>query len=99
MRRRRALLFLHQHQRSANPASPVDPFRIAQRSHLLAVTGGRGPMARAIRGLVLSGYAVLLAAGCAKSPPPVVDVSGVLLLDGQPLPNAKVEFIPQIKGF
>ena len=37
--------------------------------------------------------------GCAKSPPPVVEVSGVVLLDGQPLPKAKVEFVPQLKHF
>jgi hypothetical protein len=37
--------------------------------------------------------------GCAKSPPAVVEVSGVVLLDGQPLPKAKVEFVPQLKDF
>ena len=47
-------------------------------------------------GLVI---AVLAGAGCSKAPPPVVDVTGVVLLNGQPLPKAKVEFIPQLKGF
>lgn len=42
---------------------------------------------------------LLAASGCAKAPPPVVPVSGVLLLDGQPLPQAKIEFLPDIKGF
>jgi hypothetical protein len=45
------------------------------------------------------GLAALLAAGCSKAPPPVVEVTGVVLIDGQPLPRAKVEFIPQLKGF
>ena len=40
-----------------------------------------------------------LVLGCAKSPPGVVEVSGVVLLDGQPLPKAKVEFVPQLKDF
>jgi hypothetical protein len=37
--------------------------------------------------------------GCAKGPPPMTPVSGVVLLDGQPLPQAKVEFCPVLKGF
>jgi hypothetical protein len=42
---------------------------------------------------------LVCAAGCSSSPPAVVEASGVLLLDGQPLPHAKVEFIPQLKNF
>ncbi len=41
----------------------------------------------------------VLAGGCAKTPPPVTDVGGIVLLDGQPLPNARVEFIPQLADF
>jgi hypothetical protein len=42
---------------------------------------------------------VLALAGCAKGPPPVTEVSGVVLLDGQPLPQAKVEFVPELSNF
>jgi hypothetical protein len=54
-------------------------------------------MRRAFLGLlVASGLAVT---GCAKSPPPLTEVSGVVLLDGRPLPKARVEFGPQLKEF
>ena len=43
--------------------------------------------------------ALLALAGCGKSPPQFTDVSGVVLLDGQPLPKARVEFVPQLSGF
>ena len=42
---------------------------------------------------------IAIVGGCAKSPPKVVPVSGVLLLDGQPLPQAKIEFIPDLADF
>jgi hypothetical protein len=42
---------------------------------------------------------LLAICGCAKGPPPMTDVSGVVLLDGQPLPQAHVEFCPILKGF
>jgi hypothetical protein len=44
---------------------------------------------------------VLLAglAGCAKKPPAVVEVTGVVLLGGQPLPKANVQFVPQLEEF
>ncbi len=43
---------------------------------------------------------LLLAAviGCSNSPYPLVPVSGVVTLDGQPLPNARVAFEPQSQG-
>jgi hypothetical protein len=41
----------------------------------------------------------LTASGCAKSPPPVTEVSGIVLLDGQPLPQARVEFVPDLENF
>jgi hypothetical protein len=44
-------------------------------------------------------FLLVFAPGCAKAPPGVVEVSGVVLLDGQPLPKAKVEFVPQLKDF
>jgi hypothetical protein len=43
--------------------------------------------------------AILLAlaflAGCAAPPPDIVPVEGIVLLDGAPLPKAKVRFLPQ----
>lgn len=48
------------------------------------------------RGLGCAAVAALLA-GCGKAPPPpIVPVEGVVRLDGKPLPNAQVRFIPQI---
>ncbi|HEX4592308.1 MAG TPA: carboxypeptidase-like regulatory domain-containing protein, partial [Gemmataceae bacterium] len=38
-------------------------------------------------------------AGCGKTPPPFTEVSGVVLLDGQPLPRARVEFQPELSNF
>jgi hypothetical protein len=43
--------------------------------------------------------AVAAALGCGKRPPQFIEVSGVVLLNGQPLPNAKVEFVPDVQGF
>jgi len=40
-----------------------------------------------------------LAVGCAKAPPSVVPAEGMVLLNGQPLPHAEVQFVPMIKGF
>jgi hypothetical protein len=42
---------------------------------------------------------VIALSGCAKGPPPVTEVSGVVLLEGKPLPQARVEFIPDLSGF
>jgi hypothetical protein len=40
---------------------------------------------------------VILASGCAKAPPPlIVEVEGVVRLDGKPLNKAEVRFIPVI---
>jgi hypothetical protein len=42
----------------------------------------------------------LSAAGCGKqSPPPVTEAGGVVLLNGNPLPNAQVQFVPDLSGF
>jgi hypothetical protein len=43
--------------------------------------------------------AALAVCGCSKALPPVVPVSGVVLLDGKPLSHAKIEFVPDISGF
>ncbi len=47
----------------------------------------------------LAAATALAVAGCAKGPPPVTEVSGVVTLDGQPLPKARVEFVPDLSGF
>jgi hypothetical protein len=41
----------------------------------------------------------LVAAGCSKSPPGIVPVEGVVTINGKPLPNAEVQFVPMIQGF
>jgi hypothetical protein len=43
-----------------------------------------------------AGLAALIA-GCKEPPPPIVAVEGIVLLDGKPLKNAQVRFIPQIE--
>src|SRR5262245_2230951 len=43
--------------------------------------------------------AALLAAGCNKTPPAIVPAEGVVLLNGQPLPHAEVQFVPMLRGF
>jgi hypothetical protein len=47
----------------------------------------------------LLGLAACLVAGCARTPPPVTEAEGTVLLNGKPLPNAKVQFIPQLQHF
>ena len=42
---------------------------------------------------------VLVLSGCAKGPPPVTEVSGTVLLDNKPLPQARVEFVPDLENF
>jgi hypothetical protein len=57
----------------------------------------RSPYLR--RGVVLAAGLLLSAPGCSPSPPAVVEVEGVVLLDGKPLPNAEVVFFPELKSF
>jgi hypothetical protein len=38
-------------------------------------------------------------AGCQKSPPPIVEVTGVVTLRGKPLPKAEIRFMPALSGF
>lgn len=58
---------------------------------------------RRSHGIMLASFAVLLlacAGGCARmAPPPLTAVSGKLLLNGQPLPYAHVEFMPELTNF
>ena len=43
-------------------------------------------------------FASTLVTGCAQSRPAIVPVEGVLLLDGEPVPSAEVQFIPMERG-
>jgi hypothetical protein len=65
----------------------------------LSRRGFSPPLALLNRSLSAFVALALVMSGCAKSPPQIVPVSGVLLLDGKPLPQAKIEFVPDISGF
>jgi hypothetical protein len=41
--------------------------------------------------------ALLTATGCKPTPPPVVPAEGTVYLDGQPLPFAQIDFIPELR--
>jgi hypothetical protein len=43
-------------------------------------------------------FCALAIAGCSEGPPPIVPVEGVLLLDHQPLPHARIRFAPNLNG-
>src|SRR5947209_13285073 len=43
--------------------------------------------------------AALLLAGCAPTPPPITEAEGVVFLNNAPLPNALVEFAPELTHF
>lgn len=49
--------------------------------------------------LVALGIALFVACGCGKSSPVIVPTEGVVLLNGKPLPNASVTFMPMIDHF
>jgi hypothetical protein len=55
-------------------------------------------MARVLFGTFAVGVAALTLCGCSKGPPPIVPVEGVVLLDNQPLPHARVRFAPNLQG-
>ena len=55
-------------------------------------------MTRSTLGAAALLAAALFASGCSKSPPPIVPVEGVVLLNDQPLPNAQLQFIPTQPG-
>ena len=57
----------------------------------------RKRIAPTLAGLSL-GVAVALS-GCARVPPPVTEAEGTVLLDGKPLPQAEVEFVPELRHF
>jgi hypothetical protein len=41
----------------------------------------------------------MLLAGCSAKPPQITVVEGVILLEGEPLPLAQVQFIPELQHF
>ena len=44
-------------------------------------------------------FSFLLFAGCSGGPnPEILPVSGVISIDGKPLPNAEVRFVPMVEG-
>src|SRR5579859_6261562 len=50
--------------------------------------------------LGLAVFLLPLAGGCGPAaPPPLVPAEGVVMLDGQPLPNAMVTFAPQLSQY
>jgi hypothetical protein len=54
-------------------------------------------MGRNPRVAVAGAIVVAVAAGCGKAPPPpIVEVQGVIRLDGKPLKKAEVRFVPLI---
>jgi hypothetical protein len=42
--------------------------------------------------------ALVAVAGCGTRPPAIVPVAGVVLINGAPVPNVRVQFIPQIEN-
>lgn len=56
-------------------------------------------VARVTAAVMIAAVAVATA-GCGKpEPPPRVPVSGLVTIDGKPVPNALVTFYPQFEGF
>jgi hypothetical protein len=41
----------------------------------------------------------LAISGCAKTPPPVTEAEGIIYLNGEPLPHAQIQFVPDLKHF
>jgi hypothetical protein len=57
-------------------------------------------MSRTLLAAALVGLGAALALpGCRRVPPPVTDAEGTVLLDGKPLPQAQVEFVPELTHF
>jgi hypothetical protein len=54
-------------------------------------------MSRIILATVSSAISLFFC-GCSEGPPPIVPVEGVLLLNNEPLPHAKVRFAPNLHG-
>lgn len=56
-------------------------------------------MIRSIVGAAAGCAAALVLTGCAAKPPTIVPGEGVVVLNGEPLPHAFVQFVPMIQGF
>lgn len=56
-------------------------------------------MTQRLPALVAFGIALSFISGCAKSFPVIVPTEGVVLLNGKPLPNASVTFMPMLDQF
>jgi hypothetical protein len=58
-------------------------------------------MTRLFLRTLVTGIIVLIgASGCGKrQPPTIVEVQGIALLNGNPLPNAEIVFMPQLEHF
>jgi hypothetical protein len=64
------------------------------------MTADTGRCLRRVLLAQLVGVLALAACGCGKKvPPPLTAVSGKVLLGGQPLPFAKLEFMPELANF
>lgn len=55
-------------------------------------------MVRVSFGTAALAVAALTFCGCSKGPPPIVPVQGVILLNDQPLPHARIRFAPNLQG-
>jgi hypothetical protein len=51
------------------------------------------------RGRAVALAVLVLAGGCAKVPPTLTEAEGTVTLNGQPLPNAQVQFVPDLADF
>lgn len=54
------------------------------------------PIAQSLTAVVVGSLACLILPGCGGGPdlPPVADVSGVVTIDGKPLPRGTIQFVP-----
>jgi hypothetical protein len=60
----------------------------------------KGDLLMPIRESVLAGLWLCLAIpGCSKVPPPVTEAGGVVKINGAPLANVQVEFVPDLADF
>jgi hypothetical protein len=49
--------------------------------------------------IAVTGLLCLLAGGCTPTPPPLTDAEGIVTLNGEPLPYARVVFAPELDRF
>ncbi len=46
--------------------------------------------------LLICSASIVMAPGCGKAPPAITEVEGIVVLGGKPLPNALIEFQPEL---